>query len=553
VTNARLLRGSARGLEALAHALRSGEPGAGGALRPAPRDEAGWEAEARGVSRAHVLPAEAWAALADRQAALGAPAESVDAARRLGHPDTLAIVTGQQPGLLGGPLLSLHKAAGAVALARRLGATLGRAVVPVFWLASEDHDVEEANQATLLDAAGQPRAVAAALAPDRRSLADVPLPADAVAALLASVRAVLPATARGEEALALLAPRAGETLVEAFARGLFALLGRAGLVVLEVRTLAPWLGESLAAIVRDGPAVTAAVRASGPPLRAAGHVAPLEPRADDLPLFVRAAPGAARQRLGVDGEGHTLRDGRSWGGGLAEVAAALAAQPLLASPDVVGRVLLQNAALPVLAYVAGPTELAYHAQIAPAAATTRRRFPLVLPRPSATWVDARALGTAEAFGVTIDAVVAGEGPPRRDEAPPAAHDAPLRALEADLARRRAEAAASTGGMLPPPLERAFTRVADALARERATLEAALDEQAGVARGRWVRLENLMRPRGRPQERSLSLLTLLARYGRDAVGAALGALDPLADGHWLLVADGEAPSVPASPAPKGLST
>src|SRR5690348_8910812 len=61
-----------------------------------------------------------------------------------------AIVTGQQVGLLGGPLLTMHKAATAIARARQVTESTGVEHVPVFWLASEDHDLEEVDQAALL-------------------------------------------------------------------------------------------------------------------------------------------------------------------------------------------------------------------------------------------------------------------------------------------------------------------------------------------------------------------------------------------------------------------
>ena len=61
-----------------------------------------------------------------------------------------AVVTGQQVVLLGGPLLTLLKAATAIARARQASAETGIAHVPIFWLATEDHDREEVEQVSLL-------------------------------------------------------------------------------------------------------------------------------------------------------------------------------------------------------------------------------------------------------------------------------------------------------------------------------------------------------------------------------------------------------------------
>ncbi len=73
---------------------------------------------------------------------------------QLHHPRALVVTTGQQPGLFGGPLYTLHKAIAAAALARQLTAHWDRPVVPVFWLAGDDHDHAEASRAAWTDADG---------------------------------------------------------------------------------------------------------------------------------------------------------------------------------------------------------------------------------------------------------------------------------------------------------------------------------------------------------------------------------------------------------------
>jgi hypothetical protein len=122
---------------------------------------------------------------------------------------------------------------------------------------------------------------------------------------------------------------------------------------------------------------------------------------------------------------------------------------------------------------------------------------------------------------------------------------------AALEARRAQAGTlGAGPQAARALDAALARVTSALGRERATVEAALEADAGVSAGRWVRLTNLLQPRGRPQERVLSLLALLARYGLHAVLAGLEALDPLADGLWTLTPEDLPPAPPASRSPAG---
>ncbi|MFS8641115.1 MAG: bacillithiol biosynthesis cysteine-adding enzyme BshC, partial [Symbiobacteriaceae bacterium] len=88
---------------------------------------------------------------------LGAEEPALEAARRLADPQALAVVGGQQPGLATGPLYTVYKALGVIRLARQLEDNLRRPVVPVFWLATEDHDLEESNRLYVVDDRGRLR------------------------------------------------------------------------------------------------------------------------------------------------------------------------------------------------------------------------------------------------------------------------------------------------------------------------------------------------------------------------------------------------------------
>src|SRR5262249_3364401 len=74
---------------------------------------------------------------------------------RLGEPGTVAVVTGQQVGLFSGPAYTIYKALTAARLAEQLTSE-GTPAVPVFWLATEDHDIAEVNHNYVFDAANQP-------------------------------------------------------------------------------------------------------------------------------------------------------------------------------------------------------------------------------------------------------------------------------------------------------------------------------------------------------------------------------------------------------------
>ncbi len=90
------------------------------------------------------------AALADYNRSVGAGPETLDNIRLLERPDAAVVIGGQQAGILTGPLYTVYKAITLIRLSRRLSSELGSPIVPVFWVASEDHDFAEIDHIDFL-------------------------------------------------------------------------------------------------------------------------------------------------------------------------------------------------------------------------------------------------------------------------------------------------------------------------------------------------------------------------------------------------------------------
>ena len=527
-------------MSAFARALRTGTGEALRFLDAPPCDDAGWSALlARTAAGAPRVPAALAEALAERQVFLGAGPRAEANARALADPDApaLAVVTGQQAGLFGGPLLTFHKAAGAIALARKLDGLDGRRVVPVFWLASEDHDFDEANRAVVIDRAGQARGLRLAMHGDGRSMMHVDVPAATSDALLAELADALPDTERGHAVVEQLARRPDEDPATWAARALLALFGDSGLVMLEPPVLLPWVGETYGWLLDHAETIRDAVAATGEALVAAGLPAPLHPQTDDAtPLFFREEARGPRLRVGLDRDRVTLRDEPA-SMDRAALRRTLVAHPEQGSGNVVGRVFVQNRHLPTLCYVAGPSEIAYQAQVRAAAVATGSFFPLALPRPEATWIDAKSRAALEAFDLTAADVLAGAEPSDAD-----ADDelgAQLETVRAALAALEDDAAAALiarGGRGADAARRGLERVAQAWAKAEASIRRGFDVDAGVDRARWARAQALLLPHGKGQDRLLSPWSLVARHGLEPVRAGLASLDPLRPAHHLVHLD-----------------
>ena len=501
-----------------------------------PSHPASWTAafEARNRRR----PDSATVAVIERQlAARGAPEAARAAAARLGDAGTVAVVTGQQAGLFGGPLFTLLKALTVVRLARRLADERETAVVPVFWVDAEDHDLDEirgchllngelARVSVSLDVGARPGTSAAAVALD-----------DSIREALDALRAALPPTeftAAVTEALgAAYAP--GRRLVEAFARWIDRLLGGHGLVVYDASDPAakPFVRSVFKReIRRPGRTATLATEA-GAELAALGYHAQASP-----------APGAVAL-FRLDGVRQTIRaiDGAfSTGGRTLDAETLLAGietDPVRFSPNVLLRPIVQDTLLPTVAYVAGPNELAYLGQLRRVYAAFDVPMPVIHPRASATIVDAATVRFLHRYDVDFAQLQ-----PRDDAALnrllalqiPEGIEQALAAAEQSAAGHL-DAIGSAVPTLDPTLTGAVASTRSRLDRElrnlRGKIVAAAKRRDSTLRRQFERARAQSFPGGVPQERSIAGVYFLNRYGFALVDRLLADL-PLDPGHhWLL--------------------
>ena len=324
--------------------------------------------------------AEALANLLDAQGAnFGAGEAARQNVQRL-REGARAVVTGQQVGLLGGPILVLHKAATAVARAREAERATGVAHVPVFWLATEDHDLDEVDQVKL---------------PGKTELETLRLGlnsgggevggqilGDGVTGLLEQVSELLAYAPVCELLQECYTPEA--TLGGAFGRWMTRLFAAEGLVVLDASGREfHRLGRGvLRAAIQDAAPLEGALLRRTAELEAAGYHAQVLVKAGASLLFLLDESGVrVPLRRTVDG----------WKAGTqtyteAELLAILAAAPERLSPNALLRPVFQDAILPTAAYVGGPAEIAYFAQSAVVYQQILGRVTPVLPRFSATLV-----------------------------------------------------------------------------------------------------------------------------------------------------------------------
>ncbi|MGI4828904.1 MAG: bacillithiol biosynthesis cysteine-adding enzyme BshC [Janthinobacterium lividum] len=303
-----------------------------------------------------------------------------------------AVVTGQQVGLFGGPLLTLLKAATAIRKAQDATRISGREHVPVFWLATEDHDVAEVDQVHLLGKTGV-ESTGASLGSPGLAVPAGDLPAGAK---------VEPALAWAEELLAY-APICDvlreaytdhgaytATLAGGFGRLLSHVFADHGLIILDASTRDfHLLGKDvLQGAIEHAAEIETALISRSAELENAGYHAQVKV-APEMSLLFLLSPGESgvveRKAL------RRTKDG-GWKAGVqsyatAELLSILEDEPERLSPNALLRPVFQDAILPTAAYIGGPAEIAYFAQSAVLYERLLGRVTPVLPRLSATLVE----------------------------------------------------------------------------------------------------------------------------------------------------------------------
>ena len=478
------------------------------------------------------------AVLAAQQGRRGAPQQARDAAATLADPQTVAVVTGQQAGVFGGPLFTLLKAVTAIQLARRTAQEHAARTVAVFWVDAEDHDWEEVASCTVLDAAFQPRTITLA-PPD--GAGELPVASlildDRIEASLDELAATLAQTDFTEWAMAALrdAWRPGVGMADAFARWLEALLGPYGLVVFESADPAakPLVADVFTRELQ-APGRTASLAATaGETLASRGHQPQVVPQADSVSLFHL---DGARRPIRRQGDRFMIGNDARTGQALAEEAAAT---PARFSPNVLLRPIVQDTLFPTICYVAGPSELAYLGQIGGVYKQFGVPMPLMYPRASATLLDSAATRFLSRYNLAIEELqpqdesalnrlLQTQLPASLEhalkEADEVIHRGMQRVIEAmpALDPTLAGAAKTTLGRMEHDLRALHSKVIHAAKRRDETL-----------RRQFMRAQAQAFPLGHPQERTLAVVFFLNRYGPALVERLLQEL-PLEMGqHWLL--------------------
>lgn len=456
--------------------------------------------------------------LKEQNAGFGA-SEATGANLKLLADGAVAVVTGQQVGLFSGPAYAAYKALSAIQIAAELTRSGVRAV-PVFWMATEDHDIDEVRHVSWFQDGKLIRYEVAAPENAGGPVGEIALGPE-VEEMAESAAACL--SAAGSELLARIfrkSYRAGETYGCAFARLFTELFAESGLILLD--PLDPRLHKMATPLYRQALAQSDPLRERllqrAKELDRAGFDAQVKVTSRSTLLF-RLEDG---QRRVLTQNGTKFSAGeRTWERSNLERLAET--EPEAFSANALLRPVVQDYLLPTVAYVAGPAEISYFAQAEVSYRALLGRMPVIVPRAGFTFVDAKAEKLLKKHGLKVEDVWGGPQTLRRrmeSASVPSNLAADFattrRQLENSLAKLR-EKTGKLDATLQGAVDTAAHKMNYQLEKLRLKTGRASDRKAGLLAQQESYLESLLHPHKNLQSRELCFLPILAKLGMNALG------------------------------------
>lgn len=481
-------------------------------------------------------------ALKETNTSWGAGAETLANIEKLRESECLAVVSGQQAGLFTGPLYTIYKALSAVKLAGCLTQRNTQAV-PVFWMATEDHDFPEVSRAEFIGRDCRLASVSASSALHREGqpVGRVVLD-DSIGLVVEQALSLLPDSEFTVDLETLLrdAWKPGRGYGEAFACMMTSLLGRYGLVFLDpldqrLKTLAAPL---YAAAARCAPEIAAAVEARSQELENAAYHAQVVATENSFPLFFHEADGSRHAVTRTEAGNYNVK-ATDQEYTAAELSDHALREPERFSPNVTLRAVVQDYLLPTIAYMGGAAEIAYFAQTAEVYRLLERPATPILHRASMTMVERHTGRVLERYGLRLSDLF------------PGPDNVLARVVEEHLGAKTAErltrAEASVNrelDELKEQLRAVDPTLADALETGRRKINHQLEglrtrfhrAQMGrdeAAHRQLQRAFDQLYPEKALQERHVNITSLLARHGRYVVDWIYSAINLGSSDHQIV--------------------
>jgi bacillithiol biosynthesis cysteine-adding enzyme BshC len=430
----------------------------------------------------------------------------------------VAVVSGQQVGLFSGPAYAIYKALTAIQIARELSHS-GIRAVPVFWMATEDHDLEEVRHSTWFTGKDLRRFELPLVRDAGIPVGRIPL-GPQVGEMAREAGALL--AGHGSELLAKYLEESyapAETYGSAFGKLFARLFAEHGLILLDPldarlhRVAAPLYRKAM----EERDALNEKLLQRAKDLDNAGYEAQVRVTARSTLLFRMC--GAARQAVAASNGKFTSGD-KSWT--REELFHAVESEPECFSPNALFRPVVQDYLLPTAAYIAGPAEISYFAQAEVIYRHLLGRMPVILPRAGFTVLDAKAEKILRRYGLRVEDAWTGSQELRRKMETASVPKVLGKNLDRGVAQTERMLAQLKKQIvrLDPTLggavDTARKKIVYQMEKLRRKAGKARDQKTALIANHEKFLESLLYPHKGVQSRELCLLPFLAQWGPEGL-------------------------------------
>lgn len=435
----------------------------------------------------------------------------------------LVIVTGQQAGLFSGPLYTIHKAMTTVQLSRHWQQKFGIPLIPVFWLVSEDHDFEEVQCVHVPDGNNQIRRICyhPETSPQRQRVCDLIIDAN-IQTTFTELSSCLPASDFKAEILAQLhrCYATGQNFARACACWLTKLFTSFGVIILDAADvrLKSLAREVFIREISTRSESAQILKSTTDRIIRQGYQAQITPNVERLNLFYLENGRHSIQIRGTK----FVELGQEREFSADELLHIARHQPEKLSPNVVLRPIVQDHLLPTAAYVAGPGEIAYFAQLCDIYPFFQVPMPVVYPRKSLTIVENKIKRHLERFQLTLADIWQGAESLKTSlarAALPSDFSSQLAILRQNLTNS-IHALRAPALQIDPTLEGVLGTSQQAISHELDRLEArvvkAVKNRSEIMTQQLSSISNHLFPGNILQERSINIVYYLCKYHWDFI-------------------------------------
>jgi bacillithiol biosynthesis cysteine-adding enzyme BshC len=454
------------------------------------------------------------------------------------------VVGGQQAGLWTGPLLVIHKAVSIIGAAREASRKLGATIVPVFWVAGEDHDWDEANHTFVVTQEQELRKLAISRPEGARTaVSRTKLEQEQWESVIAELEAALPHSEFKPHILEKLTGLAqgADSLSDMFSRLMLHLFSEEGLVLLDaddrgVRELEAGMFRKL---LEQNDELEETYHESARYIQSLGYTlqADVHPGGANLFLFHKERGDERLLLFKKDGRFHDRKESVSWT--LEELLKLADQEPWQLSNNVMTRPLMQDYLLPVLSTVLGPGEIAYWALTAGAFKAMGMEMPIITPRMSYTLVEGVIAKNMDKYELTFSDVVErfqerkDEWLKRQDNLSLESRFEAVRESFTEQYGQLLELAASIQPGLAKLGETNLAKIVEQINYMEGKTVDAHNKQFEAATRQLDRVRLSLAPNGKLQERVLTMAAYWNRYGDEWLTKLLAAPYRLTGGHEVV--------------------